>query len=55
MTLQILTSANNVAKEIQFIDAWPSNLSSLPFDTTVTDTNYLIAAVTFNYSYFKFV
>jgi len=55
MTLQILSSANNVAQEIQFVDAYPTNLSSLPFDTTVTDTAYLIAAVTFQYSYFKFL
>ena len=55
MTLHILTSHNNVAKEIQFIDAYPVSLSSLPFDTTVTDTNYLVANVTFNYSYFRFV
>lgn len=55
MTLHILTSHNNVTKKIQFIDAFPTNLSSLPFDTTVTDTNYLVASVTFQYSYFKFV
>lgn len=55
MTLQVYTSANNIAKEIQFIDAYPINLSSLPFDTTATDTNYLVASVSFVYSYFKFV
>jgi hypothetical protein len=55
LTLQILTSHNNVAKEIVFVDAYPINLSSLPFDTTITDTNYLIANVSFQYSYFKFV
>jgi hypothetical protein len=54
MTLQVLTSHNNVAREIQFIDAYPTSLSSLPFDTTVADTNYLVANVSFNYSYFKF-
>lgn len=55
ITLHILTSHNNVAKEIKFIDAYPTNLSSLPFDTTVSDTNYLVANVSFNYSYFQFL
>jgi hypothetical protein len=55
MTLQILTSHNNVAREITFVDAYPTNLSSLPFDTTITEANYLVANVSFNYSYFKFV
>lgn len=53
MTLQILSSHNNVIKEIQFIDAYPITLSSLPFDTTVADIQYLVASVSFNYSYFK--
>jgi len=55
MTLQILTSHNNVAREITFVDAYPTNLSSLPFDTTITEANYLVANVSFNYSYFRFV
>jgi hypothetical protein len=55
LTLQIYSSSNNVIREIQFVDAYPIVLSSLPFDTTVTDPQYLVAAVTFNYSYFKFL
>lgn len=55
LTLQVLSSANNVVQEIQFVDAYPINLSSLPFDTTITDTQYLVAAVSFQYSYFKFL
>ena len=54
LTLQVLTSHNNVAREIIFVNAYPINLSSLPFDTTINDTNYLVANVSFNYSYFKF-
>jgi hypothetical protein len=52
--LIILDSNNNVVKEIQFVDAFPTSISSLPFDITQTDVNYLTAAVTFEYSYFKF-
>jgi len=54
ITLQILTSHNNVAQEITFIDAYPINISSLPFTTATTDVEYLTAAVTFQYSYYKF-
>ena len=55
MTLQVMTSHSNVAKEIKFVNAFPVNLSSLPFDTTITDTNYLVASVTFEYHYFRFL
>lgn len=54
VTLQVMNSSNNVTNEIQFIDAYPINLSSLPFDATATDITYLTASVTFVYSYFKF-
>lgn len=53
ITLQIMSSHNNVIKEIQFVDAHPTDLSSLPFDTTITDVQYLVANVVFEYSYFK--
>lgn len=53
ITLSILSSHNNVTKQIQFVDAFPSNLSALPFDVTVTDVQYLTAQVTFEYSYYK--
>jgi len=55
MTLQILSSHNNVLAELQFINALPINLSSLPFDVTQTDVTYLTANVSFQYDYFKFV
>ena len=55
MTLIIYNSSNNVVKEIQFIDAHPTSLSSLPFEVTTQDVNYLTAVVEFSYSYYKFV
>ena len=53
LTLSILSSHNNVNKQIQFVDAYPTSLSSLPFDVTITDIQYLTAMITFEYSYFK--
>jgi|TARA_R110000851_G_scaffold230898_5_gene383700 hypothetical protein len=53
MTLSILSSSNNVIKQIQFVDAFPIDLTSIPFDATATDVEYMTASVTFQYSYYK--
>lgn len=55
ITLNILSSSNNVTRQIRFIDAYPVTLSSLPFDITTTEVEYLTAVVSFNYSYFEIV
>jgi hypothetical protein len=55
LTLTIMNSANNVTKQIKFVDAYPIAISSLPFDITTTDVEYLTAAVTFEYSYYQFI
>jgi len=53
MSLIILNSHNNKAREVKFVDAYPVSLSSLQFDATNTTVEYLIASVTFQYSYYK--
>lgn len=53
VTISILSSHNNVTRQIQMVDAFPVSLSALPFDITVTDVQYLTAQVTFEYSYYK--
>lgn len=55
LTLIIYNSSNNVVQQIQFVDAHPTSLSSLPFEVTASTVNYLTAAVDFNYSYYKFL
>ncbi len=55
MTLTVMNSANNVTKQIKFVDAYPTSISSLPFDITTTDVEYLTAVVTFQYSYYQFI
>lgn len=55
ITLVIYTSHNNVARQIQFVDAYPISLSSVPFDATSSDVEYLTANVSFNYSYYKII
>ena len=55
LTLTIMSSSNNVAKHIRFIDAQPTSISSLPFEITTVDAEYLTAVVSFQYSYYEFV
>jgi len=55
LTLTVMNSANNVTKQIKFVDAYPTSLSSLPFDITTTDVEYLTAIASFEYSYYVFL
>jgi len=55
LTLTVMNSANNVTKQIKFVDAYPTSISSLPFDITTTEVEYLTAVVTFDYSYYEFL
>lgn len=55
LTLTVMNSANNVTKQIKFVDAYPTSLSSLPFDITTTDVEYLTAIAAFEYSYYVFL
>jgi len=53
ISLMVLSSHNNLTREIKFVDAFPISLSSLQFDVTNTSVEYLVASVTFQYSYYK--
>ena len=53
MTLFMLGSHNNVVREVEFIDAYPTSLSTVEFDAKNTNIEYLTANTSFNYSYFK--
>lgn len=48
--LVIMTSAQNPNVRISFRDMFPIDLSTLQFDTTAQDVNYLEATATFRYS-----
>jgi len=53
-TLSILNSAKNVNHNVIFHDVWPTSLSSLNFDLTTSESNYLFCTATFAYSLFTF-
>ena len=52
-TLQVLNNNNIVNFDVIFQSLWPVSLSTVPFDVTGTDNDFLTATVTFNYSVFE--
>ena len=49
-TLTVLGSSQNAIFKINFKDLWPYSLSTLQFDATDTDINFLTADVSFKYT-----
>lgn len=54
-TLQILTSNNQVAKTVQFIDLIPVSLGSMTFTSTATDVTYIVGVAGFKFDRYNFV
>ena len=52
-TLQVLNNQNIVSFEVVFEDLFPTNLSTLSFDVTQTDTQFFVAEVTFKYTLYE--
>lgn len=55
ITLSIMSSHNNVVREIQFVDCFPTSLSGMEFNLQQSDVVYLTSSVTFEYSYYKVI
>jgi len=53
--LSVLSSHNNVNKQFQFRDAFPTSLGGVDFSTQLTDVEYLQADVTFRYNAFSII
>lgn len=52
-TLQVLTNSQNNNFDIQFIDLVPTSLSTLDFDATVGETDFMRATAQFVYTYYE--
>lgn len=52
-TLTVLSSAQNPNFEVVYLDAYPTSLSDLTFDTREQDVNYLEATSTFAYRRYR--
>lgn len=53
--LTVLSSNNNMVRQIKFVDAFPTALGQIDFHTQNTDVEYVIADATFNYNSFSFI
>jgi len=52
MYLTVCNSNFNENFKMHFVDAFPTSLSTLEFDTSLSDIQYLTATVRFKYTYF---
>lgn len=50
--LTINDSSNKAVKRFQFVDAFPTSLTGLTFQSSNSDVQYLVANVTLAYSYY---
>ena len=53
-TLLILSSHNNVVKEIEFKGVFPTSLSPIQFDAQAESIEYVQMDISFAYTYFEF-
>ena len=52
-TLQVLNNNNIANFDVVFKDLFPVNLSTLAFDVTGTDNDYMVASATFKYTLYE--
>jgi len=55
MTLNFLTSHNNVSRAMRFTNAFPTSVGSVEFNTQLTEVEYAYVDVSFRYDTFEFV
>ncbi len=55
MILSVMSSHNNVNKQFQFKDSFPTSLGGVEFNSQSTDVTYLQADVTFRYNEFAII
>lgn len=51
-SLTVLNSDNHPTRTFTLVDAFPTSLSALTFQSTNTDVNYVVASLTMSYSYY---
>ena len=53
--LSILTSHNNLNKQVKFVNAIPTSLGGVEFSTQLDAIDYLQATITFRYDRFEII
>lgn len=51
--LSILSSHNNLTKQVRYIDAIPTSLGDIAFESTATGSEFITFQATFRFSYFE--
>jgi|TARA_B000000565_G_C23564598_1_gene292831 hypothetical protein len=55
ITLSILSSHNNQTKQVRYIDAMPTSLGDISFQSTASGSEFITFNSTFRFSYFELV
>jgi len=55
MTLTILSSHNNLTRQVRYIDCIPTALTDIQFESTAGGESFLIFGASFRFSYFELV
>ena len=55
ITISVLSSSNNVTRQIRYINAVPTSLGEVMFESTVGDIQYITYQVSFRFDYFNLI
>lgn len=55
ITLSILSSHNNLTKQVRYIDCVPTSLGDIVFESTASGTEFIVFSSSFRFNYFELV
>jgi len=55
ITLSILSSQNNVTKQVKYLECCPTALGDIQFESTASGTEFITFTVSFRFTYFEFL
>jgi hypothetical protein len=55
VTLSILSSHNNLTKQVRYIDCVPVALGDIVFESTASGTEFIVFNAAFRFNYFELV
>lgn len=55
ITLSILSSHNNLTKQVRYIDCVPTSLGDIVFESTSSGTEFIVFSSSFRFNYFELV
>ena len=53
ITLSILSSHNNLSKQVRYVDSIPTSLGDISFEATASGTEFITFTASFRFSYFE--